>query len=155
MDRLTIVMVRCSLGWLLAGVVLGGLMLVDRGIPGQWRLWFQPSHGHMLFVGWLVQFAIGIAYWLMPRKRSEALPIGYREAPALIGALALNAGLTLRVIAEPLERTGHASDATLALLGASAALQIAAVVIFVAQLWPRIYGRGKLGRPPGGAQRST
>jgi len=146
-DRLTIVMVRCSLVWLLGGFVIGGLMLVDRAVPGDWRLWLQPSHGHMLFVGWFVQFVMGIAYWLLPRKRSPERPLGYREDLALTGAAALNLGLLLRVVAEPLERTGHASDGTLALLGASAVLQVAAVVIFISQLWPRIYGRGKLGRP--------
>ena len=153
MDRLTIVMVRCSLGWLLVGVVIGGLMLVDRGIPGQWRQWLQPSHGHILFVGWMLQFALGIAYWLVPRKRSDTRPLGYRETPALVGAVALNVGIALRVVAEPLERTGHASDVTLDLLGASSVLQVAAVVIFVAQLWPRIYGRAKLGQPATTGQR--
>lgn len=140
-------MVRCSLVWLLAGFVIGGLMLVDRGVPGHWRLWLLPTHGHMLFVGWFVQFALGIAYWLMPRKRTTDRPLGYRETPALAGAAALNLGLVLRVVAEPLERTGHASDGTLGLLAGSSILQVAAVVVFIAQLWPRIYGRGKLGRP--------
>ena len=51
------------------GFVIGGLMLVDRAIPGDWRAWMSPSHGHMLFVGWFLQFALGIAYWLLPRKR--------------------------------------------------------------------------------------
>lgn len=146
MDRLSVVMVRCSLIWLLGGVVIGSLMLVDRGIPGNWRLWMSPSHGHMLFVGWLVQFALGIAYWLMPRKRSTERPLGYREGPAIVGVVALNVGLALRVVAEPLERTGHGNALTLALLGGSSALQVAAIALFVGQLWPRIYGRGKLGR---------
>ncbi|MDQ3541313.1 MAG: cbb3-type cytochrome c oxidase subunit I [Chloroflexota bacterium] len=146
MDRLSIVMVRSSLIWLLAGVVIGSLMLVDRAIPGDWRLWMAPSHGHMLFVGWLVQFALGIAYWLMPRKRSPERPLGYHEGLAISGSVALNVGLALRVIAEPLERTGHGDPATLALLIGSAALQFAAIAVFVGQLWPRIYGRSKLGR---------
>lgn len=146
MDRLSIVMVRCSLIWLLAGVVIGALMLVDRGIPGDWRLWMAPSHGHMLFVGWLVQFALGVAYWLMPRKRSTERPLGYRERWALLAAWALNVGLALRVLAEPLERTGHGNALTLALLGGSAALQVTAIAHFVGQLWPRIHGRGKIGR---------
>jgi hypothetical protein len=140
-------MVRCSLVWLLTGFVIGGLMLVDRAVPGQWRLWLLPSHGHMLFVGWFVQFAMGIAYWLMPRKRSPERPLGYREDAALFGAGALNAGLLLRVVTEPMERTGNASDGTLAALSVSSVLQVVAVVVFIAQLWPRIYGRGKLGRP--------
>ncbi len=146
MDRLSIVMVRSSLIWLLAGVVIGSLMLVDRAIPGDWRLWMAPSHGHMLFVGWLVQFALGIAYWLMPRKRSPKRPLGYHEGLAISGNVALNVGLALRVIAEPLERTGHENVLTLALLGGSSVLQLAAIAVFVGQLWPRIYGRSKLGR---------
>jgi hypothetical protein len=103
----------------------------------------------MLFVGWFLQFALGIAYWLLPRKRSTELPLGYREGPGLAGVAALNLGLICRVVSEPFERTGHASDATLILLAASAILQVLAVVLFVSQLWPRIYGRNKLGKPAG------
>lgn len=62
MDRLSVIMVRSALLWLVAGIVVGGLMLVDRAIPGDWRAWLAPSHGHMLFVGWFLQFALGIAY---------------------------------------------------------------------------------------------
>jgi hypothetical protein len=147
MDRLSIIMVRAALLWLLLGIAIGGLMLVDRAVPGDWRLWLSPSHGHILFVGWFLQFALGIAYWLLPRKRSPDLPLGYREDIAIAGAVALNAGLVCRVLGEPFERTGHASDLTLALLIASSTLQVAAVALFVAQLWPRVYGRNKLGKP--------
>lgn len=150
MDRISIVMVRAALAWLVLGFVIGGLMLVDRAIPGDWRAWMSPSHGHMLFVGWFLQFALGIAYWLLPRKRQADLPLGYREMPGLVGVGALNVGLICRVLAEPFERTGHASDLTLALLAASAILQVVAVVLFVMQLWPRIYGRNKLGKPAAG-----
>jgi hypothetical protein len=146
MDRLSIAMVRCSLVWLLTGVVIGGFMLVDREMPGDWRLWMAPSHGHMLFVGWLVQFALGIAYWLLPRRRNAERPLGYREGLALAAVIALNIGLVMRVAGEPLERTGQASAVTLALLGGSAGLQIAAIGLFISQLWPRVYGRSKLGR---------
>jgi hypothetical protein len=149
MDRISIVMVRAALAWLVLGFVIGGLMLVDRAIPGDWRAWLSPSHGHMLFVGWFLQFALGIAYWLLPRKRQPDLPLGYREAPGLVAVGALNLGLLSRVAAEPFERTGRASDLTLALLAASAVLQVVAVVLFVTQLWPRIYGRNRLGKPAG------
>lgn len=149
MDRISIVMARAALAWLVLGVIVGALMLVDRVVPGDWRAWMSPSHGHMLFVGWFLQFALGIAYWLLPRKRNPALPLGYRETPGLAAVAALNLGLVCRVIAEPFERTGHASGLTLALLVASAILQVVAVVLFVAQLWPRIYGRNRLGKPAG------
>ncbi len=138
MDRLTAVMVRLSLGWLLAGFVIGGAMLVDRAAPGAWRAWLAPSHGHMLFVGWFLQFALGIAYWLLPRKRSPARPLGYHERFAFLGVGALNAGLVLRLFSEPLERTGQGTTVTVTMLFASATLQVVAALIFVLQLWPRI-----------------
>ncbi len=149
MDRISIVMVRAALAWLVLGFVVGGLMLVDRAIPGDWRAWMAPSHGHILFVGWFLQFALGIAYWLLPRKRQPELPLGYPEKPGFVAVAALNLGLLARVAAEPFERVGRASDVTLTLLAVSAILQVAAVVIFVTQLWPRIYGRNKLGKPAG------
>lgn len=142
-------MVRASLVWLLLGFTIGALMLVDRVIPGDWRVWLQPTHGHMLFVGWFVQFVIGIAYWLLPRKRSPERPVGYREAPAFAGAVMLNAGMILRTVGEPMERTGNAGDLSLAVLGTSGLLQVGAIVVFIAQLWPRIYGRNKMGAPAG------
>lgn len=137
MDRLTTVMVRLSLGWLLAGFVVGGVMLVDRIVPGNWRVWLAPSHGHMLFVGWFLQFVFGIAYWLLPRKRSPQLPLGYDERVALLGVSALNGGLMLRILSEPFERIGQGSSVTITALFGSATLQLMAALIFVCQLWPR------------------
>jgi hypothetical protein len=116
-------------------------MLTDRALPGQWRLWMAPSHAHMLFVGWFLQFAVGVAYWLLPRRRSTERPLGYWERAAYVAVIALNLGLVLRIIAEPAERTGNESDGTLVLLIASALLQVAAALIFVTQLWPRVAAR--------------
>lgn len=99
MDRLTTVMVRLSLCWLLVGFIIGGAMLVDCAVPGEWRAWMAPSHGHMLFVGWFLQFALGIAYWLLPRKRSPTRLLGYHERLAFLTVGALNLGLLLRVVA--------------------------------------------------------
>lgn len=141
MDRLTSVMLRTALIWLLAGISLGGAMLVDRKVPGQWRLWFTPGHGHMLFVGWFLQFAVGVAYWLLPRRRSDARPLGYNEQLAFTAVIALNIGLAARVSAEAFERAGNASDVTFSSLALSAVLQIAAVAIFTYQLWPRVAPR--------------
>ena len=139
-------MLRASLLWLLAGVGIGAALLVDRALPGQWRAWLAPSHAHMLFVGWFLQFALGVAYWLLPRRRSPARPLGYYERAAALAAAALNLGLLLRVAAEPLERAGVVTDATLMPLGLSALLHVGAVLVFVAQLWPRLGARAVRGR---------
>jgi hypothetical protein len=149
-DRLNSVMVRLSFVWLLAGVVVGGAMLIDRALPGQWRLWLQPSHVHMLVVGWFLQFALGIAYWLLPRKRTPSQPLGYNERLAFAAVAGLNLGLILRVIGETTERAGHESDLTLAILSGSAVLQIAAIATFVVQLWPRVQIRSRTKSQPAG-----
>jgi hypothetical protein len=106
----------------------------------------------MLFVGWFLQFALGVAYWLLPRRRSPERPLGYHERAASLAMIALNLGLLLRVAAEPLERAGHASAATLAGLGLSALLQLGAVLVFAIQLWPRLGPRPVRGRETPSAQ---
>ena len=153
MDPLSARMLRASLVWLLCGVAIGGAMLLDRALPGNWVLWLAPSHAHMLFVGWFLQFALGVAYWLLPRKRTPQRPLGYHERLAFTAVIALNLGLFLRVMAEPIERTGSGSSLTLAMLALSAILQVGAVVIVVSQIWPRVAAR--TGREAGGGSRKT
>jgi hypothetical protein len=138
MDRLSAVMVRTSLLWLVAGFVIGAAMLTDRALPGEWRLWMAPSHAHMLFVGWFLQFVVGVAYWLLPRRRTTEQPLGYQEQAATLAVAALNVGLLLRIAAEPAERIGVGNDGTLGLLAVSALLQVAAALVFVTQIWPRV-----------------
>jgi hypothetical protein len=150
MDPLSSTMLRASLVWLLAGFVIGAAMLIDRALPGQWRLWLAPGHAHMLFVGWFLQFAVGVAYWLLPRRRTPERPLGYGERAAFLAVIALNLGLLLRLAAEPAERTGNTSDVALTLLAASALLQVGAAIVFVTQLWPRVGPRSirKKGEQP-------
>jgi hypothetical protein len=138
---LSSVVLRAALTWLLVGVVIGAAMLTDRALPGQWRLWMAPSHAHKLFVDWFLQFAVGVAYWLLPRRRSPERPLGYREGTAYLAVGALNLGLVLRIIAESAERTGHESDLTMTVLIASALLQVAAALMFIVQLWPHVAAR--------------
>jgi hypothetical protein len=141
MDPVSVRYVRAALLWLVPGFVLGGLMLADELAPGTWRVWFAPTHGHMLFVGWFFQFAIGVAYWLLPRRRLPGRPRGYDERVATAGIVTLNAGLLLRSIAEPAGRMGHSGPLFDWVLALAALLQLAAALIVVAQLWGRVTAR--------------
>ena len=141
MDPVSVRLVRASLLWLVAGFALGALMLSDAFVPGDWRVWFAPTHGHILFVGWFLQFAVGIAYWLLPRKRTTARPLGYHEQGAFSAFALLNSGLLLRVIAEPPGRVGNGEELIDVALAVSAVLQLAAIVIVATQIWPRIVPR--------------
>lgn len=141
MDRVSAWMVRASLCWLVLGVTVGAVMMSDVWLPGRWRVWMAPSHGHMLFVGWFLQFALGIGIWLLPRTRSDAKPLGYREGRTAFAVVALNAGLLLRVWLEPVQRSGNDSSLYDPGLLLSSLLQLAAVGLIVIEIWPRVAAR--------------
>jgi hypothetical protein len=140
-DLVSVRFVRAALIWLVLGFGLGALMLSDELIAGHWRIWFGPTHGHMLFVGWFLQFAIGIGYWLLPRKRSPERPYGYDARLATTAMILLNTGLILRVLAEPIGRMGYDGSIDDWILAVSALLQVAAILIIVSQIWQRIIPR--------------
>ena len=73
MDPLTRLMGKTSLIYLLLGFVLGGVLLIAEATGASWGGAWSVIHAHILFVGWFVQFAIGIAYWLL---YAEAGPNG-------------------------------------------------------------------------------
>jgi|SRR5215213_4699675 len=134
-------MVRISLCWLLTGFVFGAMMMADSKLDGAWRIWMGPTHGHMLFVGWFLQFTLGIAFWLLPRVRTPDRPLGYRERLALGAVVLLNVGLLLRAVAEPAQRSGHDAGWTDDALIVSGIAQVVAATIFIIELWPRAAAR--------------
>jgi hypothetical protein len=88
---------------------------------------------HLITVGWLTQTIWGVAFWLLPPASRER-PHGQTKFLTL-GFVLLNAGLILRVFAEP------ASGAwTAPVLALSAGTQWVAAVLAAAALWPRIKG---------------
>ncbi len=90
-----------------------------------------PAYIHLLVVGWVTQLIAAVAYWMFPRREPRMPP---NDAPGYVVYGLLNAGLLLRTYAEPLPER-HA------LLPAAALLQLAAIVLLAATLWPRIRGR--------------
>ena len=71
MPRLSLWFVRASLIYLLLGLLFGALMLAEKGIsyyPPVWTLF--PVHIEFLLVGWLVQLAMGVGFWIFPRFSS-------------------------------------------------------------------------------------
>ena len=137
-DRFSSIAIRAALVWMLAGILAGAAMLTDRDLPGSWRLWMGPTHTHMLLVGWFFQFTLGVAYWLLPRKRTPERPIGYDERLAFICLGCLNLGLAIRAVIEPLQRAGHEGFWTRIGYAVSAVLQVAAFAIVARQIWPRV-----------------
>lgn len=129
MPRLSVWFVRCSLVYLLLGLTLGALMLANKGIPFAPRAWnLLGPHIEFLLLGWMLQLAMGVAFWILPRLGSGS-PRG-KELLIYSAFVLLNLGIwigALRLYLEPswLTVTGRVLEAS-------------SVLLFVLGSWRRI-----------------
>lgn len=135
MPRLSVLFVRTSLLHLAVGVTLGSPILWHKAtgtLPLAWRL--LPAHIEIVVMGWLLQLAMGVAFWILPRRRLDGRPSRGREPAAWSAYALLNLGLTavaLSTIALPTPAfaLGRLAEAT-------------AMALFTWHAWPRIKAAG-------------
>lgn len=131
--------IRTALGYLLAAFAVGGVVLVNQGLALDGRIGLLlPVFYHLLMVGWATQLICGVAFWMFP-PHSRERPRG-DERLGWVTYAALNSGLLLRVVVEPLH-TWRPTSWLGWLLALSALLQVLAIWTFVVAIWPRIKGR--------------
>lgn len=106
-------------------------------VPPAWAA-VRPAWIHLFVVGFVSQLIFGVAHWLFP-PRPGPRPRG-REGQAALAAGLLNAGLALRVVAEPLARL-RGDGPWPGLLALGAGVQWLAVLLFALHLAPRLRGR--------------
>lgn len=126
-------LIRTAILHLGLGALLGALMLAARGqILGPQVLTLIPLHREMLLFGWLIQFALGVAWWMFPKFRGgptrgvEALPQG--------GWFLLNAGIVL---------VGLGAVTSLGLTPPGRILEVLGILLVVGGLVPRIKPFGR------------
>src|SRR5512138_1488702 len=129
MPRLSAWFVRLSLLYLAIGFTIGGIMLAYEGLafasnPGQ----VLPAHIEILMIGWVMQLAMGIAYWILPRH-SQGPPRGSPLA-AWSGLILINVGILLVV------SDAFFNIAWLPLFGR--ALEVVSILIFISIMWKRV-----------------
>lgn len=129
MPRLSAYALRAALLYLLVGFTFGALILTQKGLqiwPWAWQL--LNAHMEFLLVGWSVQLAMGVAYWILPRITG-----GSRGNTRLAWAafLLLNAG----VLAAALAGTTRAATAW---MPAGRALEVLAAAAFALHAWRRV-----------------
>ncbi len=96
MPRLVRYLIRGALTCLVAALLLGVVRALWRDnawVAGAW-----PTYLHLLVLGWLSQLVAGVAYWMFPRVARGVAPTDWRGWAVFF---LLNAGLLLRLIAEP------------------------------------------------------
>ncbi len=134
MPRLSVWIIRTALLYLGAGFTLGALILFQKGVPyfgAVWRL--LPMHVEFLLIGWTMQLAMGVAFWILPRfmrgaARGDERLVWLAYALLNAGVLAVGAGQWLGALA------------ALLLLGRTAELLAAA--LFALHSWPRVKRSG-------------
>ena len=138
-------MIRTALLWLAIGYSVGGLVLLNKGIPLLPWLWtLRSAHIHMLLVGWTVQLACGVAFWILPRLDAR----GTRGNERLVWGCyaALNSAVVLGALHDPLVAL-VAWPGWAALLVLMGLLYGLAATLFVMHAWPRVVSFRALPRP--------
>ena len=115
-------------------LLLGLLAMATLGWRDDWSL-LRPTAVHLITVGWLTQLIMGVAWWMFP-KVSRERPRG-NEALGWLTFAALDVGLLLRVIGEPLTQW-HPTIAGPTLFVLSAVAQFVAACLFTVAIWPRL-----------------
>ena len=135
MPRVSIWLIRTSLLCLVLGFTLGGTMLAGKGLGfSAWLAQGIPVHVELVVLGWMVQLAMGVALWILPRfgARGPARGAAWGWAAWAL----LNTGIIL-VIAAAFSR---AAPADLRLAGRL--LELGAAVAFGGAIWTRVRASG-------------
>ena len=130
MPKLTVWFVRTALCYLAVGFSVGAFLLAARGGAfGAPVGRLLPLHIEFLLIGWLVQLALGVAFWILPRFRAG--PERGRESLAWLSYGLLNLGVIGAVLAPKpdLRLLAHAAQGL-------------AVAAFALHAWPRVKAFG-------------
>ncbi|MCS6843165.1 MAG: hypothetical protein NZ528_02405 [Caldilineales bacterium] len=128
MPRLSVWFVRMALLYLLAGFTVGALLLAHKGVPYAPWLWrWRQAHIELLLVGWIVQLAMGVAFWILPRFQQAR---GNVRA-AWTAFLLLNSGVLVATLTAPLAAPTWT-------LSVARLLEAGAAVAFAVHAWPRV-----------------
>jgi heme/copper-type cytochrome/quinol oxidase subunit 1 len=136
--------VKTSFVFLLVGLALGGYITVEINLLGRAVPWpLITAHVHALLVGFLLTLVFGIATWMFPRPaRDDAR---YRPGLAWLVYWLLTVSTAVRLVGELAAAVAGGRGSPLAALGGLG--QLAAVVVFVANMWTRVRMPGVAGSP--------
>ena len=128
MPALTVYALRVALSYLGIGFTIGALMLGVRGVSASSEvLRLRPLHLELLLIGWTVQLAFGVAFWILPRLSDQGRG---NEWLAWGSLLLLNLGVLIVGL-------GGVLSASAGVLIAGRSAELLAGLAFAAHAWPR------------------
>lgn len=134
MPAISVWFIRGSLAYLGLGFTIGAAILFNKAVPAIPSVWnFLPMHIEFLLLGFVLQLTMGVAFWIFPRL--QTLTDRGDEKKAALAFILLNLGIWI-CSASPFILLSY-----LSLIGRIC--QTAAVILFILNLWPRVYTFGK------------
>jgi len=132
---LSALLVRTALCWLAAGTAMGALLLAGKATPvPAWVFRLFHAHSEAVLVGWMVQLAMGVAWWILPKY--PRLPERGPEAPVWAAWILMNSGVLLAGV-------GRSAGAPDGVVLAGRAAELLAALAFAVAAWPRIKAFGR------------
>lgn len=129
MPKLSVWWVRAALIHMGVGFLFGSLILHHKGVPiFPWTWSLLTPHVEIMIFGWVIQFVMGIGFWILPRFSHE--PRYGRVALGWWSFAVLNSGIVLSAFG------GWFNHDLLQLAGRVGVM--IAVVLFVILVWPRV-----------------
>jgi len=125
---------KSAMIYLVSGAIVAALALSQALPLPPGLLALRPLAWHLLTVGWATQLIFGVAFWMFPRVQGQR---PRREWGWMAFAL-INAGLLLRVLAQPIAEGDGDPVAWRVLLGVAAVLPVLGVMAFGVSVWPRV-----------------
>ena len=140
--------IKTSFVFLLLGILLGGYVTVEVNVLGRSVPWpLITAHVHLLLVGFMLMMVFGVATWMFPRPAKE--DPRYRPGLASLVYWLLTASTVVRVLGEVGAASMQLRTSPLAAVGGLG--QVAAVIVFIANMWWRVRMPVTIA-PPGGAK---
>ena len=122
-------MIKASMLYMLAGFIIGALILISKVYPEYSSVWSLLSiHIEVSIFGWVIQLTMGTAYWILPRYLKTKSRGNPKLALAMVGML--NLGIIINLVTY-LDMVS--SSATI--LGRI--FEVGAVILFVFLHWNR------------------
>lgn len=136
--------IKTAIGFLAAGLAIGGWLIVRRDLRNHPPTEYDVSaHTHAIFVGFVMMMILGVALWLFPRPGKT--DTRYRPALAELAYWLLTVGTGARILGELL-RSGIDAAWLRWTVVLSGFAQIAGLAVFFYTMWSRIRGVGSQAR---------
>jgi hypothetical protein len=128
--------VKTSLLFLVAGLLLGGYLIVSEFVVGVHpATLIITAHVHLLLVGFMLMMVMGVATWMFPRPARD--DPRYRAGVAEVVYWVMTGATALRAAAEVATAVVPLPAGRLA-IAAGGLGQLAGALLFVVNMWARV-----------------